>query len=368
MRYEKETNVICLGDPKQSALYFDSIIPISYIFQLATNPEFLRVVEEYGLLEAEDATSLPKEVYRRFTNEENILKSLIEKEEYYEKDIIRPYFEYFMSILNSCLLVARLSSLRKGLQNRTQNEAKEPLFGELSKHTLQLLNAIWMKIERFDLHGYTDLARDILDLMCLFYLEDVRLFKKESSFRVKFDTIPAVKSGRRRIILPSYSFKYYDASEEDLTVYLSNIKLVDTSKTDWSQIIEFRKDKEARKKLRNLRLFLHTNYKGKTSAFVEDDLNRLLEDYQRACKDWGFETTVSTLTTLMDSNGLQASIAASLAIAVFGEPIYGVPFLAPSLIELGKIGLGFAKRKHAFHKLKRNHDLAYIIEAKERLE
>ena len=41
---------------------------------------------------------------------------------------------------------------------------------------------------------------------------------------------------------------------------LTNMKLVDTKKSKWDQILAFREDKKAMKKLRNLRLFLHENY------------------------------------------------------------------------------------------------------------
>ncbi|MFW6148186.1 MAG: hypothetical protein ACOC6B_07335, partial [Thermodesulfobacteriota bacterium] len=161
----------------------------------------------------------------------------------------------------------------------------------------------------------------------------------------------------------------YDAKEEDVTISIATLNLVDTKKTGWPQIIEFRKDKEARKKLRNLRLFLTENYEGKNISFIEDDLGKRLDEYEKTCKDWGFETTLSTLEALMDSKYLRRSIGASFAAAILGESVYAVGFpVTATILEVGKTVLCLSKKKHAFNKLKRDHELAYIIEAKERLE
>ena len=54
------------------------------------------------------------------------------------------------------------------------------------------------------------------------------------------------------------------------------------------------------------------------------------------------------------------------------SPVAGVPTLAAigggALVELGSLFLEVTKAKHALYKLRRDHPLAYIIEARERLQ
>ncbi len=140
------------------------------------------------------------------------------------------------------------------------------------------------------------------------------------------------------------------------------------ARTSWDQIFEFRQDNEAKKKLRNLRLFLHTNYAGKENAFIEDDLHKRLEDYQKACNKWSFETTTSLLSTVMDSKNLQTTVGVSAVASLLGEQILVTGALLTGLsIEIGKIAIQIASKKHCFNMIRDNHELAYIIEAEKRL-
>ena len=72
---------------------------------------------------------------------------------------------------------------------------------------------------------------------------------------------------------------------------------------------------------------------------------------------------------VLDSKSIQATVAATAAAAAFGSPLAAAATaLTGATVELGKIALTVAKRKHDFQKLKRDHELAYIIEAQEHLE
>ena len=377
MSYQRETSVICLGDPKQSAIYFDRIIPISYLFEYLLGQDFLGMIEKYGLYglsekDAQKSTEDIREIVNKLAPEDfseikdiaEILGSLTGIKELHEVKVLGNYLEYFGNLLSGSLLIAR-----KHFFDKSQEKLKELITGNVSEHTLRVLDSISTKMESSVNYSINTVARDSLDLLSLLYMDDVGITGAKQTFRDDIDLIPAVKSGRTKIVLPSSSLNAYDATEDDLTIYLANLNLVNTKKTEWPQIIEFRKDKEARKKLRNLRLFFQNNYEGKNFAFIQDDLNKRLEDYDHTCKDWGFETTVSTLMTVMDSRSLHATVATAFGAAIFGGPLYAAgATLAGSLLESGKVALRFAKRRHAFHKLKRDHDLAFIIEAQERLK
>jgi hypothetical protein len=208
-------------------------------------------------------------------------------------------------------------------------------------------------------------------LLCLFYAENISLFAGDVSFRFLVETwlSNAFDSKKLSVLLPTHNFSQSKPTNDDITLYLVNWPFVDTSKATWDQIIEFRKDEEAKKKLRNLRLFLHTNYQGKNPNFIEDDLCRRLESYKGVCSDWDFETRNSVFSVVMDSQCLLATAAATLGAILLNEPIaQTISALAGVTLNIGKILLIYDKQKHAFHKLKRDHDLAYIIEAKERFK
>jgi len=170
------------------------------------------------------------------------------------------------------------------------------------------------------------------------------------------------------VLLPS---RYSDtsstpATDDDLTLTLSNIQLINTDKTSWQQILELRKDTDSLKKLRNLKLFMQSNYQGKGKEFIEDDFAKRSDDYNNMCKDHGLETCISAFSVILDAKHLQTAIAGGVAATLLGGPITGLG--AAACLELGHISLEVAKRKYAFSKLKRDHELAYIIDAKERIE
>lgn len=168
------------------------------------------------------------------------------------------------------------------------------------------------------------------------------------------------------VLLAPKNIKDQAEFPEYMSFCLLNTPLIDTSKAKWDQIIELRKDVESRNKLRNLRLFLYENYRGKDSDFIEDDLGRRIDEYERARKKHGFEMVISSIRALIDSKNLQAALGGGLAAALLGGPISGITTAA--LIELGSISIEIAKKRSDFKDLTEGHDLAFIIQAREKIK
>jgi hypothetical protein len=168
------------------------------------------------------------------------------------------------------------------------------------------------------------------------------------------------------VLLPSHYSDARHASDDDLSLTLANIPLIDTSKTSWEQIFELRKDAAALIKLRKLRKFLHKNYQGKGKDYIEDDLALRLADYADVCRDHGIETSLSILSMILDARRLQTAIAGGVAATLLGNPLAGLS--AAVSIELGQVMLEVASKRHNFNKLRRSHELGYIIDSKERLK
>ena len=165
-------------------------------------------------------------------------------------------------------------------------------------------------------------------------------------------------------VLNSVENSYCSESYDCTSLELAKIPMIDTSKTEWEQIIQFREDGKSVKKLRNLRTFFHKNYSGKEKSYVIDDLCRRYEDYQDTIKDWGFNTRTSSIAILGTSAPI---IGSSIASALTGEPLE-VAVKTGLWVAIGSMSLLFAIQKRKLSVLQRDHPLAYIIDAKKKLE
>ena len=186
-----------------------------------------------------------------------------------------------------------------------------------------------------------------------------------SSVRQEFRKLAAaLGNSYSTVLLPSE-----ESTDEEgpyAVLALSGVPLVDVSKASWEQIVELRKDTDARAKLRNLRLFLHGTYKGKAKEFITDDLGRRLDEYDSARKRLGFEAVTGTISSLLDAKSLHAATATGIASAFVGGAFAGVG--SAVLVELGGMALELSKRRFAIKQFENSHELAYLIRAKKELE
>ena len=139
--------------------------------------------------------------------------------------------------------------------------------------------------------------------------------------------------------------------------------------TPLEQLLEFRRDPEAKLKLRRFRLFAYENYVGKGQAFIEDDLAVRLDDYNAVVKKWGFETAAATFTSLIDSDLIKGGIAGSFLTAYLHEPSLAVASaLLATGATIGKIAVEVGKRRFALRELSSGSPVSYVSYAKEKLE
>jgi hypothetical protein len=153
-------------------------------------------------------------------------------------------------------------------------------------------------------------------------------------------------------------------NQTDQSITLSQLSLIDTSEAGWKQIIEVRKDFQSHRKLSRLRLFMHNNYNGRSFAYIEDDLSRRIEEYYQVTKKFGFKTASSSISMLLDSKALQTSVGAGLIAGLFGGSLAGLS--AAATVEIGRIAINVAERRHEMKDWQAGHDLAYIFETQQR--
>lgn len=151
-----------------------------------------------------------------------------------------------------------------------------------------------------------------------------------------------------------------------MSLSIQNVRLIDASHTSWKQILVFRENDQNRRKLRRLRQFFFDNFEDKPKTFIEDNLAQRMADYEQAIKDFGFETKLGYLTVLLSSQVVVPATAVTVASALFGLPLATIA-AAGVAVELGSFALKIAESKHALAKFQRDHELAYIMEAKKML-
>ncbi len=132
--------------------------------------------------------------------------------------------------------------------------------------------------------------------------------------------------------------------------------------------IALRDDPDAMRKLRNLRLFLHSNYSDKPLSFVEDDLCRRIEEYQSTCRAHGLKLATSVLKSLTDAKNIQGLGVAVLVGAVVGGPVVaGAVAFAGCSVEVAQVALKVSEETATLEKYKEEHALAFVFEVRKRI-
>jgi len=358
MEYQNKNGVICIGEFMNAALYFDYIVPVDFSIYCYLNKIKENKSTDGSCFSCNHGVSPDK-----------ILTSLFSFSNFnYPCDdaLFRKYDSIFHKITE---YLAFLLAIRIKSQDIDYDRFKKIVKknSNYPKKTIQLLYSYLPYISKNE-NNVSLHCHNFSEFLSIAYVENMKFDKKLycRDMVKKISNLFGIKN--MPVILP-HVIDSADATDDDMTLTLSKIQLIDISKACWEQIIELRKDSESMKKIRNLRLFLHSNYKDKNRAFIEDDINKRLDQYSKACKDHGFETITSSISAVFNSKNLQTTVAASVAAAVLGEPIVVAGTILSGLcIEIGKFALTLSKKQHAFNKLKNDHDLAYIIEAKNRLE
>lgn len=167
---------------------------------------------------------------------------------------------------------------------------------------------------------------------------------------------------------PWMNFLNQEASSPVNILKIPHIRVIDTDSVSIGQILDLREDEEIMKRMRKFRLFAHEEYNGKDRAFVEDDIQKKLDDYSDAVKASGFETKLKTLSFVMESKLVMGSLATSAAALLIGSPNLALSaFGAGTILEIGKLTLEFAKQKHTLANICRENPVSYLSEVQDRL-
>jgi len=149
-------------------------------------------------------------------------------------------------------------------------------------------------------------------------------------------------------------------SAEAVEISLINAPLIDTLNLEWSDILAIRRDKDFTRRLRNFRLFLNENYRGKGPGYVLDDLNRKLEEYEASCRRSGLNLILATLHQTLNSKSLLGALGIATIGVLTGNPIPGLA--AGIVVEIGNLSISVALRRLELSAGIAWSELAYLAE------
>jgi hypothetical protein len=191
------------------------------------------------------------------------------------------------------------------------------------------------------------------------YMDDTLLAKLFTSFNL---------SSYPLYVLPEAMTSTIPTASSDVAITVASLKLIDTKVAPWEQILELRRDADARQKLRRLRLFMHENYADKPRSWIEDDILTKITDYEEAAKKCGFETKASAFTTVLDSGLIAGGIAGSFLSAYLHAPMLTIASAVGATgIAIGKIAVEVSKQQFVLRRMMAENPVSYITYAKQNL-
>ena len=167
------------------------------------------------------------------------------------------------------------------------------------------------------------------------------------------------------VVFPEAMISSEVAGDDDNSVSIFNLPLIDADLVPWEQIIELRNDTARAAKLRNLRIFFERDLDGKSKEYIEDSLSKAVDDYITTLDNHGFETKSGAWSILFSKESAFGYGAAAMLSTLFGMPVAAVP--AGAVLNIANICLYLRKRKYEFASLKENHDVAYLVDTQSKL-
>ncbi len=145
---------------------------------------------------------------------------------------------------------------------------------------------------------------------------------------------------------------------------LNNIPTVIEQELQWEQILEFRKDSEAKRKYRDLHLWLEIKKDVTSPLHVTDLISQKIEDYQWAIKKHGLKTKIEAISSMLSLGSVIPTAGGFTAKAIEMNPFWGA--IAGGILAVGGATVWIAKRSLELEDLKRGQhsEIAYLYDIK----
>lgn len=158
----------------------------------------------------------------------------------------------------------------------------------------------------------------------------------------------------------SQSRDFPKGAREVLAAAIHNIALVNETDLSWEQVLEFRRDHQARVKYRRLVRWIDAELATQSPATVEDLIAVRLDDYEWALRKHGIRTTIGALSCLLDPKFLAATSAITVATSVAGAGPWAALCAAALVVGRSALSFGTAYIDGLDERRKENYELAYL--------
>lgn len=164
------------------------------------------------------------------------------------------------------------------------------------------------------------------------------------------------------------SQEFQPGSKEVLMTAITSLEIVNEKGLSWEQVLEFRRDREARKKYRRLVRWLDAELRATAPSDVIGAMEDRLDGYQWAIRKHGLSTALGVVSALLDPKFLGGLSATVTAAAIAGGT--GWAALAGTAVSVGRALVSFGTTYVGGIEARRgsNYEIAYLHEIQRRLQ
>jgi hypothetical protein len=172
------------------------------------------------------------------------------------------------------------------------------------------------------------------------------------------------------MVLPLYSSsarrdaQYQAGDQTALLCIVEDLEIVDEQRLTWEQVIEFRKDVEARAAYRRFIHWLDASMVDKSVQYITDEINQRLERYEWSLRKHGIKTMIGGVSDTLNPKSLIGSSTAGIAInLIAGKPIWSL--LTAGGLLVGRTAVSLAIALVERRDIAMNHrEIAYVQQLK----
>lgn len=166
----------------------------------------------------------------------------------------------------------------------------------------------------------------------------------------------------------SMQMEFPVGAHEILKSSISNVAMVDEASLTWDQVIEFRKDLEARKKYRRFVRWADSELRARSPQEVEDIVAKRLDGYEWSIKKHGVKASLGAISCLLDPKFIAGVSAATAATALATNGLWAALTAASLTIGKAVVSFGSEMIDGLDERHKDNYEVAYIYEVQKRLK
>jgi hypothetical protein len=185
-------------------------------------------------------------------------------------------------------------------------------------------------------------------------IDEVFVRVRVECFRLSGHYVTPVYERQERYLLdyPTGNTLVYQAALENLPEIIED-------HVSWEQILNFRSDEEAKRKYRELRLWLEHSLSAQSVEHARDLIAHRIENYEWAIRKHGLKTATGALSSIFDWKGL-LSVGTGVSIgAALGGPVWSA--LTGAIFTVGRASVWVAERMIEIQDIKRGPDSVVVL-------